>query len=88
MTRTTIRLVTVAVGVMAVLAPAPAAGEERTMPRAPSAQGSQARQPLDPATAVAIAARCLDPRHVALVGNAARHGRVFSYAEARRWCDA
>jgi hypothetical protein len=33
-----------------------------------------------------IAQRCLDGRHVALVGNAMRQGRVFATAEALAWC--
>jgi hypothetical protein len=37
-------------------------------------------------TVLALAQRCIDPRHVALVSNALRRGRVFTLAEARGWC--
>jgi len=87
MTRGTARSVTVAVVVTAVMASAAAVGDEYFhAPPSHSARASQAQHPLEPAAALAFAARCLDPRHVALVGNAARHGRVFLYAEALGWC--
>ena len=41
----------------------------------------------DPRKVLALAHRCIDPRHVALVSNALRHGRVVTLAEARGWCD-
>jgi hypothetical protein len=40
-----------------------------------------------PSTVLALAHRCIDPRHVALVNNALRRGRVVSIAQARGWCD-
>ena len=41
----------------------------------------------DPSTVLALAQRCIDPRHVALVSNALRRGRVFTLVVARGWCD-
>jgi hypothetical protein len=51
---------------------------------APTQSGSR---PADPSTVLALAQRCVDPRHVALVSNALLRGRVFTPAEARGWCD-
>jgi hypothetical protein len=52
---------------------------------------SMATPPADrgaaPSTVLALANRCIDPRHVALVNNAVRRGRVVSVGEARGWCD-
>ena len=52
---------------------------------------SVASQPVqrdaEPSTVRSLAQLCLDPRHVALVSNALRHGRVITLAEARSWCD-
>ena len=52
---------------------------------------SMTTQPVDrgaePSKVLALAHRCIDPRHVALVSNALRSGRVVTLAEARGWCD-
>jgi hypothetical protein len=52
---------------------------------------SVASQPVqrdaEPSTVRSLAQLCIDPRHVALVSNALRHGRVITLAEARSWCD-
>jgi hypothetical protein len=39
-----------------------------------------------PSAVLALAQRCIDPRHVALVSNALRRGRLITLAEARGWC--
>ena len=38
-------------------------------------------------TVAALAQRCIDARHVALVRNALLRGRIFSLAEAHGWCE-
>jgi hypothetical protein len=45
-----------------------------------------AQRAAEPSTVQALAQLCIDPRHVALVSNALRRGRVFTSAEARSWC--
>lgn len=58
--------------------------------RASTSASSTSMQSVDrgagPSAVLAIAQRCIDPRHVALVSNALRRGRVFTLAEARGWC--
>ncbi len=52
---------------------------------------SVASQPVqrdaEPSTVRSLAQLCVDPRHVALVSTALRHGRLITLAEARSWCD-
>ena len=59
--------------------------------RVPDTSASVASQPVqrdaEPSTVRSLAQLCIDPRHVALVSNALRHGRVITLAEARSWCD-
>ena len=39
-----------------------------------------------PTSVLTLAQRCIDARHVALVSNSLRRGRVITLAEAHRWC--
>ena len=63
----------------------------RSPASADTSASSVPTQPVDrgaePSTVQSLAGLCIDPRHVALVSNALRRGRVITFAEALGWCD-